>query len=644
MSFMRDINLKLLAVPLILALFALAACNGSTVVTMTATASSDPFIAYRVGLTSVQLLKSANGKTGFTILPAPTTVDFTKATDFSELLSAATVPKGTYVGAVITLDYSAAQIIYDDGSADGIALAPVGTNGKALGLVSVNVALDPTDPIRSAAKQVERLSLNLNLAASNLIDLSKNTVAVTPLVAASTQPIDAKQVRLRGSFRGASGFFFTSGVMPFESTTAGVGQLLMQASDTTAYEINGFVSSGAAGQAQLATLPAGTPITTYGTLTISTAAATTNPTATTPSTTPATTPGTTTTPTTPPTATSTITAAPATATSSVTFAASQILVDATAQGVGLGRISGTVSARSGDTLGIEDATLFQDGGTVTFVPGTTIVNVGPNTLITFFGQGVAAAISPQQISVGSVIDAFGTASNTSTGQVLLDASAGRVRLDLTSASGAVTAQGSQSLTLNLATLGGRAISAFDFVGSGADPSKYGVTTGGLDLTNSTVGAPVIVTGFPNAFATPAPNFTATTLLDPTTIEAQLVLDWAGGTATPFSSFDSSSIVVNVANGSIGSRHQIQIGSDLVNLVGLASNPSITPATSSTAVYSIGHASSSTIENFETYTAFITQLQSELNGTTLATGMTAVGQYTLSTFAFSATSISVFLNN
>ena len=113
-------------------------------------------------------------------------------------------------------------------------------------------------------------------------------------------------------------------------------------------------------------------------------------------------------------------------------------------------------------------------------PGTTIVNVGPSTLVTFFGQGVES-ISPQQISVGSVIEAFGTASNTSTGQVLLDASAGRVRLDLTTASGLVTAQGSASLTLNLTAFGGRAISAFDFIGSGAESAQYGVSTGTLDL-------------------------------------------------------------------------------------------------------------------------------------------------------------------
>ncbi|HEX3398664.1 MAG TPA: hypothetical protein VHS76_18300 [Steroidobacteraceae bacterium] len=627
--------MKLFAVPLILVLLAVAACSGGTVVTMTATASSDAFIAYRVGLTSVQLLKSANGKTGFTVLPAQTTVDFTKTVDLTELLGVATVAKGTYVGALITLDYSAAQIVYDDGSADGIALAPVGTDGKALGLISVNVALDPSDPIRSAAKQIDRLSLNFNLAASNLINLSKNTVTVTPLIAASTQPIDAKQVRIRGPFLGASGLFLNSGLMPFESATAGPGRISIELSDNTTnattYEINGVVAAGAAGQAQLATLPANTLITTFGTLTVTGTAATT-PGTTTPGTT---TPGTTT----PGTGTTT----PTTANSSVTFAASQVLADGTAQGLGFSQLSGTVSARSGNTLGIEDATLVQNG-TVTFVAGTNIVNVGANTLVTFLGQATPAAISPQEISIGAVIDAFGTASNTSTGQILLDASAGRVRLDLTSASGSVSAQGSQSLTLNLATLGGRLISAFDFVGSGADPSQYGVSTGTLDLTNAIAGAPVIASGFPNEFATPAPNFTAETLLDPTTIQAELVLDWSGGTATPFSSFDSSSIVVDVANGSIGLRHQIQIGSDIVNLVGLSNNPSITPPTSSSAVFSIGHASSSTVENFDTYTAFITQLQSELNGTTLATGMTAVGQYTASTFAFSATSITLFLNN
>jgi hypothetical protein len=632
---MRDFISKLLAMPLILALLAMAACSGSTVVTLTATPSSDPFMTYRVGVASIQL-RTSSGKPSLMILPAETTVDFTKVTDLSEVLGAPTVPKGTYAGAEITLDYSTAQIIYDDGSLDGVALAPVDASGKALGLVRVIVSVDPADPLRSAAKQANRLSFSLNLAASNLINLSNDTVTITPLIAASMQPIDAKQVRLNGPLLSANSSFLRTGVTPFASTTAALGSLSIEPSDTTTYEINGFVSTGAAGQTQIAALPSNTVMTVFGTLTASNAATiipdtptdTTDPTDTT-------------------TTTPVITTPTSTTTSTVTFTSSQVLVDGSVQGVGLARLTGTVAARSGNTLGLEEATLVQNGSTETLVPGTTIVNVGPSTVVTFFGQGVEDAISPQQISVGSVIEAFGTASNTSTGQVLLDASAGRVRLDLTSASGLVTAQGSNSLNLNLTAIGGRAISAFDFTGSGASPTQYQVafnSSSPPDLSNSTVGVPVIVTGFANAFATAAPNFTASTLLDPTTIEAQLVLDWNGGTAAPFSSFDSSSIVLDPATSNFGSRHLIQIGSQIINLVGLASDPSITPATSSSVVFSIGHAAASTVENFETYPAFITQLQSELNGTTLATGMTAIGQYTASTFAFSATSITVFLNN
>ncbi|HEY6621182.1 MAG TPA: hypothetical protein VIY68_16670, partial [Steroidobacteraceae bacterium] len=509
-------------------------------------------------------------------------------------------------------------------------------SGKALGLARVIVSVDPADPLRSAAKSANRLSLSFNLAASNLINLSNGTVTITPLISASMQPIDTKQVRLDGPLLSAGNSFLTTGVTPFGSTTAALGSLSIAPSDTTTYEINGFVSSGAAGQTQIAALPSNTVTTVFGTLTATNSASVTTNTTTTNTTADTTNPNDTTT-------TPIVTPASST-TSSVTFSASQVQVDASTQGVGLARLSGTVAARSGNTLGIEEATLLQNG-TETLVPGTTIVNLGPSTLVTFFGQGVEAAISPQQISAGSVIEAFGTASNTSTGQVLLDASAGRVRLDLTSASGIVTAQGSSSLTLDLTAIGGRAISAFDFTGSGAAPTQYGVAFNPApDLTNSTVGAPVMVTGFTNAFASASPNFTASTLLDPTTIDAELVVDWNGGTAAPFSSFDTSSIVLDPATSNFGLRHQIQIGAQIVNLVGLSSNPSITPATSSTAVFSIGHASSSTVENFETYSVFITQLQTELNGTTLATGMTAIGQYTASTFAFSATNITIFLNN
>lgn len=618
---------RLFWLPLGLVLLGAAACTGTAVVTVTATPSSDNFLAYRVGLAAVQL-QSSDGKSTLKVLPAEMTVDFTQLLDLSEVLGAPAVSKGTYTSAVITLDYSSAQIVYDDGSLDGLPLTPQGANGRPAGQISVTVNLDPSDPFRIAAKQAAHLALNFNLAASNVVNVSAQTVTITPLFVASAMSIDTKAVRLRGPLGTVSSTsaFFDGGVMPFGGSVAGLGNLAIIPSTTTTFEINGTASTGSAGLSQLTGLSAGSLAVTYGTLTSSSTTSTTN------------TGISTTEP------DGTVSSTVSTTTSTVTFAASQVLAGSSVQGSGFDRISGVVTARSGNTLGIEDATLIANDGSNSFIPGTTIVNLGANTLVTVFGQNTVNFSSPLQISVGSTIDAFGIAGSGGS-NVVLDASAGRVRLDATAASGLVTAQGAGALILNLASLGGRAISAFDFTGSGAAPDQYQVSTGNLDLSNSGAGAPVVASGLPGAFGSAPPNFNAAILLDTTTIQAQLVIDWGAGTPAPFTTFNSSAITLDVLNGSIGLRHQIQVGSQIVDLVGLSSDPVITPSTtSSAAVFAIAHAASATVESFDTYAAFITQLQTELNGTALATGLTAVGQYTSPTFAFSATSVTIFLNN
>jgi len=333
----------------------------------------------------------------------------------------------------------------------------------------------------------------------------------------------------------------------------------------------------------------------------------------------------------------------------VTFSATQVLAGSSVQGAGLDKVTGVVTARSGNTLAMQDATLVGADGSDTFIPGTTTVTMGANTVITEFGQG-AGAYTLAQVSVGSSIDAFGILTGQSSGNATLDASAGRVRLDLSTASGLVSAQGSGSLNLTLSQLGVRAVAPFNFTGSGASASPYVVSTGSLSLANSTAGAPVIVTGLTSSFGAASPNFTATTLLDSTTINAELILDWGVATATPFSTFDSSGIDLDIAAGGIGVRHEIQVGAQVIDLIGLSSEPIIIPSTSTTAnqIFTIGHSVSSTTENFNTFTAFVTQLQTELNGSVngaaLATNLTVVGQYSASTFTLTASSITLTLQN
>ena len=110
-------------------------------------------------------------------------------------------------------------------------------------------------------------------------------------------------------------------------------------------------------------------------------------------------------------------------------------------------------------------------------------------------------------------------------------------------------------------------------------------------------------------------------------------------------YNSSAIDVDIRNASIGARHLIQVGAQTINVLGLASDASIIPdSTTANTVFTIGHAASASAENFDTFAAFIAQVQTELQGGTLATGVTAVGQYTASTSTLSATSVTLFLNN
>ncbi|HXI77608.1 MAG TPA: hypothetical protein VNH21_10755, partial [Steroidobacteraceae bacterium] len=483
----------------------LAACNGTAVVTMTSTASQDTFLAYRVGLVSVQL-QSSSGKSGLKILPAGTTVDFAALTNLSEVLGAAAATKGSYQSVLVTLDYTSAQIVYDDGSLDGVALTPVGTDGRAVGQIQLTVKLDPNYAFSISSKGASQLALGFNLAASNTVNLSAKTVTVNPVIAASALPIDGKQVRIRGPVVGAAAggvsaatsAEFTMGIMPFNGSIVGTGNLAVVTTDSTDFEVNGNVSSGAAGLGQLASLGRGTLTVAYGTLTttdqsITTtaygAASITTPSTTTPSTT-----GDGMASTTTPYAT-----ASTTNTVKVTFTAAQVLAGSSVQGGGLDRVTGIVSARSGNTLTVEDGTLIANNGTETFLGGPTFVILGPNTLVTVFGQSTAEINSPQQISVGSSIDAFGIVTSLALNEATLDASAGRLRLDPTTASGLVIAQGAGALDLNLASLDGRSIAPFIFAGSGVDPGHYALATGALSLTNATAGVPVIATGLPNSF-------------------------------------------------------------------------------------------------------------------------------------------------
>jgi hypothetical protein len=588
-----------------------AACNGTAVVTLAGTVPQNGFLAYRVGLASVAL-KTTDGKTTVQVLPAEMTVDLAGIGGTSLVLGAAAAAKGSYGSAVITLDFSAAQIIADDGSLNGVALTPVGTSGQSLGKIQITTELDPANLLSISTGDASRLALNINLAASSSINLVQKTVTCTPMIAASALAIDGNPVMVRGpvSSVDTANSDYVTGIAPFAA--AGVGTLTIAPGGSATYEINGTASTGAAGLAQLAALGPGTLAVAYGSFTSGTTA---------------------------------------TVGAGATFAATQVLAGSSVQGSGFDRLSGIVSARSGDTLTVEDGTLIANDGTNSLFQGTSVVELGTATAVTLPGQGSAVVGNGiQQISVGSRIDAFGLSTVAADGAVTLDASAGRIRLGNADASGLVTAQGSGELTLSLTSLGGRSAAAFDFSGTGtaatndATADGYVVGTGALDLANSTPGAPVEATGMVAPFGAAPPDFSATALLDPTTLNAELVVDWGAGSAMPFVQFTSAEIDVNVHDPAIGPRHTLALGPQQIDITGLTADPLLVPSAAALTVFTIGHAASATFENFNAYADFVTALQKYLNGTTVATGMTAEGLYSASTSTLTATAITLYLSD
>ena len=213
----------------------------------------------------------------------------------------------------------------------------------------------------------------------------------------------------------------------------------------------------------------------------------------------------------------------------------------------------------------------------------------------------------------------------------LDATAGRVRMHATPVYGFVKQATTGALTLQLDSIGGRRVSAFDFAGTGtsaaqdADPMNYEVATGALDTAQFSVGEPAKLIGFPTPFGMAPPDFTARTLVDFPALPALLSLGWgANGTTAPFSSQEADALVLNLANPAIGRLHVLTIGPRVLNLTTLPASPTIAPPATGPTAYLIVMKDAS--HAFHDFGDFVAELGTRLNGTTAMAGFTATGSY------------------
>ena len=452
--------------------------NGATgVVNIMLTDAEGDFTTYTVDVLSLTLTR-ADG-TRVETLPITTRVDFAQYTDMTEFLTAASVPKGVYKHATLTLDYSNADIQVED--ANGVA-TPVGAivdaNGNPVTTLTVDVRLEGVRALPIVPGIPRMLSLDFDLKQSNTVDMtvSPPELTVEPVLYAEVDRELDKPQRLRGPLQSVNvnnGTFHLF-IHPFHARlatgTRPFGSVNVHTDDNTYFEIDGQAYTGADGLAVLALEPKFTGVIVRGFYRLK----------------------------------------------PKRFEATEVYAGSSVPGGEMDAATGSVVARNGDTLTLRGVTLQRRDGVVVF-NDTVTVTVADSTIVR-----KAASIDPYtqlDISVGQRVIVFGTLTSTGSNDLQLDASNGYVRMLFTDLRGKVVANDPviDKFDLYLTAINGRNPAIFDFTGTGkspaedAEPGNYELNVGTLDVSPILVGVPVQARGFVTPFGSAPKDFDATSI-------------------------------------------------------------------------------------------------------------------------------------
>jgi hypothetical protein len=523
--------------------------------------------------------------------------------------------------------------------------------------MTVTLQLPSGSPLLITNGTVSHLALDFNLSASNTVapsTISSATAAsavmvtVNPVLVASLTPDLTRPIRVRGPLvsvtNTSSQTSYTIKLFPFFThADDGMGQLVVYTTATTAFTINGTAYTGNAGLTALAAVPTGTMTLALGTFDSTTK----------------------------------------------TFTAAQVFVGTSVPGAGLDSVEGTVVARSGDVLTVRHAFFQPEGGggvqggvVMSAASGTndsamsatggtmggsgTGTNMGANDF-GFFGQvmvtvasttmvtedGQSGTFGPQDVSVGQHLQAFGKAGTDSSGNRILDASSGSVRLMVTRAWGQFTSATGGVVTMSLQALDGLPPAVFNFAGTGttgndATASAYTVSVPtALPLPSLSAGFPIAFDGFVTPFGSAPPDFAAETLVNFATANARLHLEWMtpGPTAPFVSPLSATNVMMTQATVQSAAEHVAFIGPVMEDPGSVSAGLSFVPNTgSSNVLFAIGHRMSWQFQVYSTFGDFITALTADLDGTTQLLRVDAEGPYDMSTGVQSVNFMAVVLSD
>ncbi len=611
---------RALRVPLCAAATLLAACGtshpfppGTPVVTMGNLTNSSDFTSYIITIDAIELIR--NDGTVVTPLTTPEVADLAKLNTVTELVEAPAVPEGTYTSAVIALDWTMGtgtpQPVWLNVNGHSVQAGAINASGTGMTSASVKVTFDPGHPLVVNLNQSVRLQVEVDLLASNQVvsGTTSHEVQVQPYAVITPAAVDDTLLRLRGLYVTtqdlASGFYLNS--RPFYDLLSALGAVIVNTNAQTYFNISGTVYTGAAGLAALAQQQQNLPVVVYGTLDDLSGV-------------------------------------------TPTFNATQVYFGAAQESQLAYYLTGTVSARSGDTITLRGTDFITPLGLNAYVDSIPVV-LGSGTAV--YEDGVATpGLTIADVSVGQQITVSGQPALNSSGILeSVDATAGLLRLRPTALWGTQNADG----TLDLLSLGRFAPDVFNFAGTG--PSGHDATAAAYAVDTSAVppGGPATTTGellqmqgTVAPFGAAPPDFAARALTPGPSSLQTLVIDWInGGSTSPFTTISAAGLVVNLADANLGLTHEIRTGPAALDLKTLPASPLITTtgAPQNNLQLAIGNTTLvSGVSVFNSAAAFASVVDADFKaGTNKIFRLVACGQYDSASNTFVAGRIHVALH-
>ena len=568
------------------------------------------FLSYTVDVLSL-ILEKADG-TVIEVLPNTTRIDFAQYVDLTEFISVATVPPGVYVAGTIRLDYTNAEIIVEDGDLAKDAIV-VGADGEPLDVSEVKIRLADRDQLFINRATTSLLTIDFDLDASHTVDITLTPAIATaePFIVAELDPVDTKEIRVRGRYLEANEaeMYYVVALRPFYDKVGDFGRMKVFVTIDTNCEVNEAEFSGVECLRALEAAGQGTLTVAQGNLNVA----------------------------------------------ERQFTANFMLGGSSVPGNGTDAARGHVIARMDNELVLRGGTVILSDAAGSFYRDDVTVTVGPNTKVykTYKFDRPLTAIADRlldisAISVGQKITVRGTVTANDEIGVHIDATEGAVVMHVTHLSGIVNSIIPGQVDIDLHSLGGRRQGIYNFTCTGgcdpatdADPDNYEVSTGNLLLDAAATGKAVSAWGFVNAFMGAPPDFEGRTIIDYANIRSALGVGWgAAGTTTPFTMMDTSGLLLDNQNEDIDQRHFIKQGPVLIDLTTLDSNTLIAPRETGRKLFVVKTTDS--LQLYADFEDFLAALTISLDGVNAARSMYARGHYNADTNVFTAYKIFIYI--